>query len=47
MSFGSDIYVFICMCSVLVELFEEWVCGYVNGGYLSFIYVKNLGGFEL
>ena len=27
MSFESDIYVFICMRFVLVELFDEWVYG--------------------
>ena len=27
MSIGSDIYVFVCMCFVLVELFDEWVYG--------------------
>ena len=43
MSFGSDIYVFICMGFVLVELFDEWVYGCVNGCYLMFIYVENLG----
>ena len=25
MSIGSDIYVFLCMGFVLVELFDEWV----------------------
>ena len=43
MSFGSDIYVFICMGFVLVELFDEWVYGCANGGYLRFICVGNLG----
>ena len=43
MSLRSDIYVFICMAFVLVELFDEWVCGCANGGYLRFIYVGNLG----
>ena len=27
MSIESDIYVFICMSFVLVELFDEWVYG--------------------
>ena len=35
MSFGSDIHVFICMRFVLVELFDEWVYSFYNGGYLS------------
>ena len=34
MSFGSDIHVFICMDFVL-ELFDEWVYSFYNGGYLS------------
>ena len=43
MRFGSDIYVFICMGFVLAELFDEWVYGCANGGYLRFIYVGNFG----
>ena len=35
MSFGSDIHVFICMGFVLIELFDEWVYSFYNGGYLS------------
>ena len=35
MSIGSDIYVFICMGFVLVNLFDEWVYNFYNGGYLS------------
>ena len=35
MSFESDIYVFIWMDFVLVNLFEEWVYNFYNGGYLS------------
>ena len=35
MSSGSDILVFICMGFVLVELFDEWVYSFYNGGYLS------------
>ena len=35
MSIRSDIYVFICMDFVLVELFDEWVYSFYNGGYLS------------
>ena len=27
MSIGSNIYVFLCMGFVLVELFDEWVYG--------------------
>ena len=27
MSIGNDIYVFICMSFVLVELFDEWAYG--------------------
>ena len=40
MSFGSDIHVFIDMGLVLVELFNEWVYSFYNGGYLS---GENLG----
>ena len=40
MSFGSDIHVFIC----LVDLFDEWVYSFYNGGYLRFVVVKILGG---
>ena len=39
MSFGSDIHVFIC----LVDLFDEWVYSFYNGGYLRFVVVKILG----
>ena len=35
MSVGSDIHVFICMDFVLMELFDEWVYSFYNGGYLS------------
>ena len=35
LSIGSDIYVFICMGFVLVELFDVWVYSFYNGGYLS------------
>ena len=35
MSFRSDIHVFICMGFVLVELFDEWVYNFYNGGYLG------------
>ena len=42
MKFGSDILVFICMCFVLVDLFDEWVYGCINGGYLRFICGANL-----
>ena len=35
MSFGSDNHVFICMGFVLVELFDEWVYSFYNGGYIS------------
>ena len=35
MSFGSDIHVFNYMGLVSVELFNEWVCSFYNGGYLS------------
>ena len=36
MSFGSDILVFIYiyMGFVLVELFDEWVYSFYNGGYI-------------
>ena len=43
MSFGSDIYVFICMGYVLVELFGEWVYG-LCWWWLSKVYLWwNLG----
>ena len=42
MSFGSDIHVFICMGFVLVDLFDEWVYNFYNGGYLN---GEDLGGF--
>ena len=32
MSISSDIYVFLCMSFVLVDLFDEWVNSYYNGG---------------
>ena len=32
MSISSDIYVFLCMSFVLVDLFDEWVYSYYNGG---------------
>ena len=35
MSFGCDIHVFICMGFVLVDLFDEWVYDFYNGGYLN------------
>ena len=35
MNFGSDIHGFICMGIVLVDLFDEWVYSFYNGGYLS------------
>ena len=35
MSSRSDIYVFICISFVLVELFNEWFYSFYNGGYLS------------
>ena len=35
MSFGSDNHVFICIGFVLVDLFDEWVYSFYNGGYLS------------
>ena len=35
MSFRSDIHLFICMGFVLVELFDEWVYSFYNGGYIS------------
>ena len=27
----------------MVDLFDEWVYGFTNGGYLRFIYIGNLG----
>ena len=42
-SFGSDIYVFICMGFVLVDLFDEWVYGFYIGGYLRYVMVKIWG----
>jgi len=35
MSFRSDIYVFICISFVLVDLFNKQVCSFYNSGYLS------------
>ena len=35
MGFESDIHVFICMGFVLVDLFDEGVYSFYNGGYLS------------
>ena len=35
MSFGNDILVFMCMGFVLMDLFNEWVYNFYNGGYLS------------
>ena len=35
MSFRSDIYVFIYMSFVFVELFDVLVYSFYNGGYLS------------
>ena len=40
MSIRNDIYVFLCMCFVLVDFFDEWVYSFYNGGYLS---GENLG----
>ena len=42
MNLGSDIHGFICMGIVLVDLFDEWVYFFYNGGYLS---GENLGCF--
>ena len=47
MSIGSDIYVFVCMGFVLVELFDEWDMVYANDDYLRFIYGGKFRGFEL
>ena len=38
MSIGSDIYVFLCMGFVPVELFVEWVYNLSNYDYLRFMY---------
>ena len=35
MSFGNDIRVFMYMNFVLMDLFNEWVYNFYNGGYLS------------
>ena len=35
MSFGNDIRVFMYMNFVLMDLFNEWVYSFYNGGYLS------------
>ena len=35
MSFGSVIHVFICMSFVFVDLFDEWIYIFYNGGYLN------------
>ena len=47
MSIESNIYVFICMGFVLVELFDEWVRGLVNDYYLRFMYGGKFKDFEL
>ena len=47
MSIGSDIYVFLCMGFVFVELFDEWVYGCANNDYLRFMYGGKFWGFEL
>ena len=40
MSIRIDICVFLCMGFVLVDLFNDWVYSFYNGGYLS---GENLG----
>ena len=35
MSFVTDIYVFICMGFVLLDLFDEWVCSFYHDDYIS------------
>ena len=47
MSIGSDIYVFLCMDFVLVELLDEWVYGLANDDYLKFMYGGKFRGFKL
>ena len=47
MSIGSDIYVFVCMGFVLVELFVSGYMVYANNDYLRFIYGGKFRGFEL
>ena len=47
MSFRSDIYFFIFVGFVLVELFDEWDMVYANDDYLRFIYGGKFRGFEL
>ena len=34
---------FMSMGFDLVDLFDKWVYGFTNGGYLRFIYGGNLG----
>ena len=46
MSIGSDIYVFVCIGFVLVELFDEWVYGF-NDYYLRFMYGGKFMGSKL
>ena len=47
MSIGSNIYVFICMGFVLVELFDEWVYNCAIDDYLWFMCGGKFRGFKL
>ena len=46
MSIRNDIYGFVCMGFVLVELFDEWVYGLCYW-WLSKVYCGKFRGFEL
>ena len=46
-SIESDIYVFLCMGFVLVELFDEWVLFCAIDDYLRFMYGGKFRGFKL
>ena len=47
MSIGSDIYVFLCMGFLLVELFDEWYILCAIDDYLRFMYGGKFRGFKL
>ena len=43
LGFWSDNLVFMYMGFDFVDLFDEWVYDFTNGGYQRFIYGGNLG----
>ena len=43
LSFWSDNLVFMYIGFDLVDLFDKWVYGFTNGGYLRLSYGGNLG----